>query len=233
MVRGRQVNQSRAVAYLRVSTEEQALGAPAQKEAIRRWAKASGVEVVSWHTDQGVSGAAPLDKRPALLDALESLAQSGAGLLVVAKRDRLARDVMVAGFIELQARRRGARVVSAAGEGTEGDDPTAQLMRTIVDAFAEYERGIIRARTAAALAVKRSRGELTGKCPFGMRVGKDGKTLEPEPGEQAVIARALRLSKKLSIRAVAAKLAAEGHRGRKGLPISKGTVEAILKRANA
>lgn len=233
MVRKRPTNQARAVAYLRVSTEEQALGAPAQKEAIRRWAKSAGVEVVSWHTDQGISGAAPIEKRPALLDALESLTQSNAGLLVVAKRDRLARDVMVAGFLDLQARRRGARIVSAAGEGTEGDDPTAQLMRTIVDAFAEYERGIIRARTTAALAIKRARGERTGKVPFGMKLAADGRMLEPHPEEQAAVQRILTLSKTLSIRAVAAQVAAEGHVGRAGLPISKGTVEAILKRPSA
>lgn len=40
-------------------------------------------------------------------------------------------------------------------------------MRRIVDAFVEYERLVIRARTRAALTVKRSRGERIGGIPYG------------------------------------------------------------------
>ncbi len=39
-------------------------------------------------------------------------------------------------------------------------------MRRIVDAFAEYERLLIKAHTRAALAVKRSRGEQTCDIPY-------------------------------------------------------------------
>ena len=43
-------------------------------------------------------------------------------------------------------------------------------MRGIVDVFAAYEREVIRARTRAALGVKRARGERTGEIPYGYRV---------------------------------------------------------------
>jgi len=79
--------------------------------------------------------------------------------------------------------------VSAAGEGTESDDPAAILMRTLVDAFATYERQVIGARTAAALAAKRRRGEKTGgDVPFGYQLAEDGKTLVEDADEQRVIA---------------------------------------------
>ena len=45
----------------------------------------------------------------------------------------------------------------------------------MVDAFAEYERAIIRARTRAALAVKRGRGERTGEVPYGFRLAEDAQ----------------------------------------------------------
>ena len=45
---------------------------------------------------------------------------------------------------------------SAAGEGTDTDGPTDILMRRIVDAFGEYERLIIKARTKAALRSRRA-----------------------------------------------------------------------------
>lgn len=92
-------------------------------------------------------------------------------------------------MVEAAAARVGARIVSAAGEG-EGDNPAAILMRRMVDAFAEYERHMIKARTKAALAVKRSRGErVSGKAPFGYRFDDAGRALVPRHDEQRTIAR--------------------------------------------
>ena len=45
------------MAYIRVSTEDQALGPEAQRAAIENWAARQGVQVLSWHIDQGVGGA--------------------------------------------------------------------------------------------------------------------------------------------------------------------------------
>lgn len=140
---------------------------------------------------------------------------------------------MVAGFVELQAKRRGANIVPADGAGN-GDTLEAELMRAIINAFAQYERGLIRARTRGALRAKRERGELTGKAPYGMRVGAHGTTLEKDPDEQKVIRRIATLRRQgQSIRAVVAKLEAEGVTSRTGKPLSKGTVENILKRQTA
>lgn len=176
-----------AVGYLRVSTEQQDLGPDAQRAAIDRWAAPLGVRIVAVHEDHGVSGGTSLEKRPGLLAALDALQAHGAGLLVVAKRDRLARDPIVAAMVEASAQRVGARVVSAAGEG-EGDDPSAVLMRRMVDAFAEYERGVIRARTKAALAVKRGRGERTsGEAPFGYCFDASGRRVVASVSEQATL----------------------------------------------
>jgi DNA invertase Pin-like site-specific DNA recombinase len=205
-----------AVAYLRVSTDDQALGPEAQRAAIERWAIARGVTVAAWFCDQGVSGAAPLDRRPGLLAALAALAAHGAGLLVVAKRDRLARDTMIAAMVERIASSAGALVASAAGEG-EGDGPEAQLMRAMVDAFAQYERALIAARTRAALSVKSARGERVGAVPIGKRLADDGRTLTLDADED----RAVELVRELrgegwTLRAIAAELDARGLRSRTG-----------------
>ena len=133
-----------AVGYIRVSTEEQTLGPEAQRVALARWAEARKIQLVAVHEDRGVSGAAPLDRRPGLLAALASLESHSAAFLVAAKRDRLARDVIIAAQLERLVERQGARVVSADGTG-EGDSPEAVLMRRLVDAIASYaERGIMR-----------------------------------------------------------------------------------------
>ncbi len=208
-----------AVAYLRVSTDEQHLGPDAQRAAITAWATREGLSVVAWCCDAGVSGAAAIADRPELLAALAALREHGAGVLAVAKRDRLARDVMAAAMIDRMVVDAGARVVSAAGEGTDSDDPSAVLMRRMVDAFAEYERALIRARTRAALAAKRARGERAGTVPYGFTADAAGR-LSPCAPEQEVIrqVKALRAAG-LSFRAVAAELARVGLVGRTGNPI--------------
>ena len=218
-----------AVAYIRVSTDDQHLGPDAQREAIRAHCERSGLHLVAEHLDHGVSGGAPLDKRPALMAALDDLTPGA--VLVVAKRDRLARDTMAAAMLERLAARAGASIETANGAGN-GDSPEALLMRRMMDAFAEYERALIRARTKAALRVKRARGEKTGgDCPIGSTVADDGKHLVAEPRE----ARALALIRELraggmTIRAIAAELNKRGvaARGRSWHPT---TVARTLKRA--
>lgn len=215
------------MAYLRVSTSEQLLGPEAQRAAIAAWALAQSVQVLGWHSD-AASGATELDERPGLVAALGQLRAQHAGVLVVARRDRLARDPSVAAAIERATEASGARVLSADGSGN-GSGPADAFLRAVVDAAAQYERALIRARITAALAVKRSRGELTGTPPYGWRVGPDGRTLEPHPAEQATAAqvRAWR-DEGLSLRAVVARARDAGLVGRTGRPLWLGSVQAMV-----
>jgi DNA invertase Pin-like site-specific DNA recombinase len=207
-------NPKLAVVYLRVSTEDQNLGPEAQRAAVLRWCESNDTQAVLVVEDHGVSGAAPLDRRPALLEAMDAIKRHGAGILLVAKRDRLGRDPLVVAMIEAAVARGGARVVSAAGEGTDGDDPTSVLMRRIVDAFAEYERLLIRARTKAALAVKKARGERIGGfggVRFGFTASEGHTQLVANPAELAVVEKVKELrAAGLSLRAIADRLNVDG-----------------------
>ena len=181
-----------AVGYIRVSKDEQRLSPEAQREAIRRWCEREGLTLVSDHADE-LTSVTPIHNRPGLTGALADLTVHGAGVLVVARRDRLARDPILTAMIERAAGESGARVMSAGGEAN-GDDPTSVLMRRILDAFAEYERLMIKARTKAALAVKKRRGECIGsRTPYGWRVRADGVHVEADPREGQVVAMAREL----------------------------------------
>ena len=172
---------------MRVSTNEQTLGLAAQRAALKRWCAGRGFQLARVFVENGTSGAASLDKRPGLLGALAALKQFRAGVFLVAKRDRLARDTLVAAMVERLAARNGAVVCSADGM-TEGAGPEALLLRRIVDAFAEYERLVIVARTRAAMALKKSRRERVSREPrYGWRLGRDGVHLEVHPQEQRAI----------------------------------------------
>src|SRR5260370_30004876 len=62
-------DQAVAVAYVRVSTEEQNLGPEAQRAAIGAWAERHGVRIAATFEDRLSGGTAPED-RPGLVAAL-------------------------------------------------------------------------------------------------------------------------------------------------------------------
>jgi DNA invertase Pin-like site-specific DNA recombinase len=227
----RRSDPSKAIAYLRVSTDEQRLGPEAQRAAIENWARREGVDVVGWYTDQGVSGGSDIENRTGLAAALGQLRAEGAGSLVVAKRDRLARDVYVAATIERAAAGAGAKVVCADGVGN-GETPADAFMRTILDGAAAYERALIRARTKAALAVKKARGQNVGTPPYGYRLGEDGKTLVPDEQEQQTLAvvRSMRAAG-ASYRAIHQEATSRALFGRTGRPFTLQAVFTMASRA--
>lgn len=222
-----------AIAYIRVSTDEQTLGPEAQRAAIETWAARQGVQVTAWHVDRGVSGGSDIADRPALVAALGELRAAGAGVLVVAKRDRLARDVYVAGAIERAAEQSGARVACADGTAN-GDTPADAFMRSILDAAAAYERALIRARTKAALGAKKARGERAGTVAYGYRLAADGVKVEQDQAEQGILSavRELRAAGMTQVAIVSA-LTARGLVSRSGGAFNQTQVSRMLAKGVA
>jgi DNA invertase Pin-like site-specific DNA recombinase len=145
-----------AVAYIRVSTQKQGrsgLGLEAQQEAIARFCAAEGFHLL--HTYKEVEtgkGADALDKRPQLKVALEC-AKSNSCPVIVAKLDRLSRDVaFIAGLMS-------NRVPFIVAELGSNADP---FMLHIYAALAEQERRMISTRTRHALAAAKERGVRLG-----------------------------------------------------------------------
>lgn len=231
----------RIVGYIRVSTDEQAvsgLGLDVQRAAIRATSERLGLPIAHISADEGVSGSKDQADREGFMEAL-SLLEKG-DVLVVAKRDRLARDTMIAGMIERLVARKKARIVSAAGEGSDDDTPTGQLMRRIVDAFAEYERLIIAFRTRGALRAKRARGDVAGNVPYGYgsvptgdgrttKRGRPARRLYPIESEQSTLSfiRERRASGD-SLRTICALLTERGIMSRSGRRWHPDTVRGLL-----
>jgi DNA invertase Pin-like site-specific DNA recombinase len=239
---------SRAIGYIRVSTAKQAesgLGASAQRDAIERWAKQQGVDLAAVHADEGVSGSTDALDRDGLVDAIGDLQRGDT--LVVAKRDRLARDLFVMGGIERMVAKRGARIVSVAGEGTgtDADDPAGLLQRGIVDLFAQYERALARFRTRVALRGKARRGGRVGRfAATGYRLevvteaDEQGRPVERgvqvvDEREQrvlAAVAEAMSCGCGMSLRCIAARLAEQGLVSRAGTPYSASAIRRMRDR---
>lgn len=131
----------KVVAYLRVSTKGQAdsgLGLEAQRDYIAQAAKSKGWEVIAEFIDTASGSIAPTD-RPECIKAINAAKELGA-VLVVAKLDRLSRDVEhIAGLIK----RCSFKVA------TMPDADAFQLH--IYAALAQQERDFIASRTKDAL----------------------------------------------------------------------------------
>lgn len=145
-----------AVAYLRVSTSRQGrsgLGIEAQRAAIARFCEGEGYTIEAEHIEvETGKGADALDRRPQLAAAL-SRAKRLRCPVVVARLDRLSRDVH---FISGLMAQRVSFIVAELGAGV---DP---FTLHIYAALAEKERVIIQARTKAALAALKERGAQLG-----------------------------------------------------------------------
>jgi DNA invertase Pin-like site-specific DNA recombinase len=114
------------------------------------------------------------------------------------------------------------------------DQPGEQksIVRNVVGLLSGSDRELIRQRTRAALAAKRSRGERIGVIPYGMALAPDGIRLIRNDAEQAVIALVRELAAKgMSQRAIVAELDARGVRGRTGAPMQKTQIARILSAA--
>lgn len=212
-------NSGRAILYLRVSTDEQresGLGLTAQAASCRQAADRAGLSIIATFADEGVSGSKPPEKRPGLSAALSTLKRGD--VLLIARRDRLHRDVEIAVDCDRAIRRRRA-VLMVADAPTTGD-PASDLQRTRVDDFvAEQYLMRVKVATTAALRAKRASGQRAGTIPYGFKLRADGKTLAPNQKER----RALRLILECreagySLRDTAAELNRKGLATRNGQP---------------
>jgi DNA invertase Pin-like site-specific DNA recombinase len=222
--RVKQGDPKRAVGYIRVSTGKQDISPEVQREALERYCAAEGIELAEVFTEV-VSTGIELDKRPELLDAVNACKELGAGILLGYKRDRLGRHTVDMAVLEKMTTQAGARICTT--DGSNGDSPEDELQRNIKDAFAQYERAQIRARTRAALRRQKSKGYRVGTVPYGYQVDS-AKRLAPLPEEQAVIERIRELREAGStIRGIAQTLntAAVPARGKRWYPT---TVSRLL-----
>lgn len=142
-----------AVAYIRTSTSRQTLGLDAQQAALDRFAQAEGFNILATFSEQETGkGADALARRPKLKEALKTAAKHKAPI-IVAKLDRLSRDVH---FISGLMTHRTPFIVAELGADT---DP---FMLHIYAALAEKERRMISERTKAGLAAARAKGVKLG-----------------------------------------------------------------------
>jgi len=145
-----------AIAYIRVSTAGQArsgLGLEAQRQAITDFASREGFTINRWFQEaESGAGSDALERRPQLAAAIDA-ARKARGPVLVAKLDRLSRDVH---FISGLMAHRVEFIVTDLGRQS---DP---FILHLFAALAEKERALISERTKAGLQAARRRGQRLG-----------------------------------------------------------------------
>jgi DNA invertase Pin-like site-specific DNA recombinase len=141
----------RRIAYLRVSTDEQAesgAGLTAQRTAIRHEVERRGWTLVATHTDAGLSGKTM--ERTGLLSALVDVRSARVGTLMVAKLDRLSRSLVDFAGVMADATERRWNLVEL-DLGIDLSTPAGEFMASVMAASAAWERRIIGQRTKTRL----------------------------------------------------------------------------------
>ncbi len=164
------------ISYIRVSTARQGrsgLGLEAQRESIARFCKTENFTLAAEYVDvESGKGADALDRRPKLAAAIKA-AKKAKGPVVVAKLDRLSRDV---NFISGLMTHKVPFITVELGADT---DP---FLLYLFAALAERERRIIGERTRVALQAAKARGVKLG--------GSNWQSVE---NKKAALARAKKL----------------------------------------
>jgi len=194
---------TRAVGYIRVSTDEQsAEGQSLDNQAARisAYAESQGWDLVEIYREEGYSG--KTTDRPELGRMIADIEAGKIDIVLVYRVDRLTRkqkdlwnlleDLFEANGVGFKSVIEPFDTTTAQGKAFLG----------MLAVFAQLERDTIAERTKDTLANKKNGGEWIGRVPYGFKIGEDGR-LEKAPDEQKIIAEIKRLRRReLSIREI-------------------------------
>lgn len=221
-------NRKQYVAYLRVSTQEQkksGLGIEAQREIIKHYANLDRADIVKEFVE--TESGKDMNNRPILRGAMDYCIEQDC-VLVVAKLDRLSRDVEHIFSVQKQL---GDRFKSCDLPSTDS------LTLSIFAGLAQREREIISIRTKQALKAKKAQGTILGKPENFSHAGRKAgaSTMKEKAQTNPVNTRATSLinrcrEQQMSFEAIAQELNKHGFRTVRGKEFKKMTVKLLFDR---
>lgn len=219
-----------AIGYVRVSTEQQAnddkFGIDIQKQAILLYANNNGYNIVDWKIDE-VSGAK--DDRPALNEILygDNVTNPPYESIIVAKSDRVARDIEIYYYYKMLLRKKGVTLISVSEDfGKFGG--FSDMLESFTLCVAKMERENINKRTSAGRKQKAKMGGYAGgRIPMGYAL-ENGKLIINEP-EAKVVRYIFSLRRNgATFYEIIDALKRAGHKSRNGKDFAISTVQSIL-----
>jgi len=236
----------RAVAYIRVSTEEQAtegFSLEAQEDQLRAYCKLRNYDLVELIPDRGVSASRNLESRGGGKLLLELLADESIDVVVAVKLDRLFRNARDCLNVTEQWDKSGValHLLNLGGQMLDTSSTMGRFFLVVMAGVAEMESSMIAERTRDGLRKKKEKGLRVGRIPFGYQLrttpsGMPTDELEKSAEEQRIIRLVHRLNHRgWSQRRIAEHLNKRGDytRGRKGQRSEwhQSSISRLLKRA--
>jgi site-specific DNA recombinase len=186
----RQEVASKAVGYIRVSSEEQAssgFGLTTQEAAIKAFAASQGYELLEVVADPGVSGATKPGEREGFRRIVEMAEQGAFSVLLVWKFDRLARQIVYAVTAANDLQEQHGVQLRSVTEPIDTATPMGRTVFAILAGMAEQERQVITERTFLGRREKASRGGFAGgAAPLGYRKDRQGGLVEDQESADTV-----------------------------------------------
>ena len=216
------------IAYTRVSTDgqlgEDKFGLSAQKEQIEKYCKEHGHTILKWFTDEGESGA---KERPGFDEIVYGeVANPPYEAVVVAKSDRVARDINVYYYYKMLLLKKEVKLISVSEDfGQMG--VFATMMEAFTLCVAEMERTNITKRTSGGRKIKAASGGYSGgRAPMGYKVENKKLVINEEEAEVVRFIFARKFAGETMLSTVDA-LNREGYKTRNGKPFVISTVQSI------
>lgn len=159
----------RAVAYIRVSTEEQAdsrLSLEHQTEQLQSYAGFRELDLVEVIADEALSGGKPLHLRPGGAELFDRIETGEVTAVIACRLDRMFRNALDCLQVHYVFQEKGV-TFHLLDLNVDTGTAMGKAFLTIAAAFAELELNRGKERTRDALAALKRRGSRLGGVPYG------------------------------------------------------------------
>ena len=172
-----------AVIYARYSSANQRdVSIEQQVAACQKYADSQDLQIMRVYDDHAMTGTN--DNRPSFQQMIKDSSLGVFNYVIIYSLDRFSRNKYDAVINKKILRDNGVKVLSA----TEhiSDDPTGQLMESILEGFAQYYSDELSSKVKRGHRSNAEKCMVLGQCPFGYKRGDDGRfAIVPE--EAAVV----------------------------------------------
>ena len=171
-------SETKAVGYVRVSTDMQENSPQQQRDEIQRWADANGYQIGDWFEDIGITGDST-DKRPGFQKMLAAGVAGDFQTIICWNQDRFGRfDLIEAGSVIDPLRKAGVSLATVTDGHIGWDDPALQLaymarQMSKHQFLIDHSKNVSRAQKQKAKSGKWP----TGKPPYGYTVNEESKLI--------------------------------------------------------
>jgi DNA invertase Pin-like site-specific DNA recombinase len=193
---------------------------PRQRKAIQSYANRAGYKIVDWFDDGDVKGADPVESRPGFTAMMEAIASNGCRTIIVETANRFSRDLMVqeAGYARLKSE--NITLIAADKPDSFTDDsPMAVAFRQMLGVISQLDKSMTVVKLRGARERKRAK---YGKCE-----GRKSM-LESNPHVVQAAHEIRHHNARMSLRAIAIRLAERGYLNSKGSPFAAKVVRDML-----